>query len=174
MEMSNRAERVTIIGIPGIGPTSEPFSNHAIWEIAEATGGTVFPVAGRAAVLRAIAAAGESRLIMYGYSRGALDALSVASRLHRRQLPVELLVTIDPVVLRPGGRPLPVPSNVRRTFNFYQTNRILSGIFRGCCFRGTRLTGTNVTNHLLGDETHPAIIRAAKERVIELISRAMQ
>jgi pimeloyl-ACP methyl ester carboxylesterase len=55
-------------------------------------------------------------LVLIGFSYGADDAILIARRLNDRHLPVDLLITIDPVT------PATVPPNVARCVNFYQPN----------------------------------------------------
>ena len=56
------------------------------------------------------------RLILIGFSYGADDVILIARRLNDRHLPVELLITIDPVT------PADVTANVKRCVNFYEPN----------------------------------------------------
>lgn len=57
-------------------------------------------------------------LVLIGFSYGADDVLRIAERLDRDHIPVDLLITIDPVT------PPPVPGNVGVCYNYYQTNGI--------------------------------------------------
>ena len=57
-------------------------------------------------------------LVLIGFSYGADDVLLIARELRRNNVPVDLLVTIDPVT------PPPVPGNVRLCYNYFQTNGI--------------------------------------------------
>jgi len=57
-------------------------------------------------------------LILIGFSYGADDALRIARELERSRETVDLVVTIDPVT------PPPVPPNVRRCYNLFQTNGV--------------------------------------------------
>lgn len=57
-------------------------------------------------------------LVLIGFSYGADDAIEIARRLGAAGLPVELVITIDPVT------PPPVPANVGACVNFYQTNGV--------------------------------------------------
>lgn len=54
-------------------------------------------------------------LVLIGFSYGADDVIKVSRRLHR---PVDLLIVIDPVT------PPTVPANVRRCYDFYETNGV--------------------------------------------------
>ena len=55
-------------------------------------------------------------LILIGFSYGADDVILIARRLNDRHLPVDLLITIDPVT--PGR----IPTNVKRCVNFFEPN----------------------------------------------------
>lgn len=55
-------------------------------------------------------------LILIGHSFGADDVLRVAGELNDAKIPVDLVVTLDPVT------PPEVPGNVRRVVNLYQSN----------------------------------------------------
>lgn len=57
-------------------------------------------------------------LVLIGFSYGADDVLRIAEKLDRDSVPVDLLITIDPVT------PPRVPGNVRACYNYYQTNGI--------------------------------------------------
>lgn len=57
-------------------------------------------------------------LVLIGFSYGADDALRVCDAMFRRGLPVNLVITIDPVT------PLAVPGNVVACYNYYQTNGV--------------------------------------------------
>jgi len=66
-------------------------------------------------------------LILIGFSYGADNALLTAGYLERSRLPVDLVVTLDPVT------PPPVPANVRVCYNYFQTNGVWDALpwFRG-------------------------------------------
>lgn len=57
-----------------------------------------------------------SPLVLIGFSYGADDVIEMARVLEGRGIPVDLLITIDPVT------PSRVPRNVRECVNFYQSN----------------------------------------------------
>jgi thioesterase domain-containing protein len=66
-------------------------------------------------------------LILVGHSLGADDVVFIARQLEKASIPVDLMITIDPV--SPGK----VPANVRRTINLYKSKGALGAIpmFRG-------------------------------------------
>ena len=53
-------------------------------------------------------------LVIIGHSLGADDAVSLARYLKQKNIPVDLLITVDPVAAPP------VPDNVRLAINYYQ------------------------------------------------------
>jgi pimeloyl-ACP methyl ester carboxylesterase len=57
-------------------------------------------------------------LVLIGHSYGADDAINISRKLDEENIPVDLLVTLDPVT------PQPVPKNVRLCVNLYQSNGI--------------------------------------------------
>ena len=57
-------------------------------------------------------------IVLIGFSYGADDVILIARQLNEKQLPVDLLITIDPVT------PAKIPSNVKRCVNFYEPNGI--------------------------------------------------
>jgi pimeloyl-ACP methyl ester carboxylesterase len=64
------------------------------------------------------AGANREPLVLVGHSYGADDVLRVARELNDANIPVDLLVTFDPVT------PPDVPANVRKTVNFYRPNGV--------------------------------------------------
>ena len=54
--------------------------------------------------------------MLIGFSFGADEAIRIARRMNGAGMPVDLLVTIDPVT------PPAIPANVRACRNFYQSN----------------------------------------------------
>ena len=71
-------------------------------------------------------------IIIIGHSLGADSAIVMAQRLSSAQVPVALLVTFSPV------DSAPVPANVGRAVNYFQSNSAWHGqITRGAGFHGT-------------------------------------
>ena len=64
----------------------------------------------------AIAKTPPHPLILIGFSYGADDVILIARQLNDRHLPIDLLITIDPVT------PAKIPANVKRCVNFYEPN----------------------------------------------------
>ena len=70
-------------------------------------------------------------IIIVGHSLGADAAIVMAQRLGSAQVPVALLVTFGPV------DSAPVPANVRRAVNYFQSNSVWHGrITAGAGFQG--------------------------------------
>ncbi len=55
-------------------------------------------------------------IVLIGHSYGADDVIRIARRLDDAKVPVDLLITLDPVT------PPAIPNNVRRAVNLYQSN----------------------------------------------------
>jgi pimeloyl-ACP methyl ester carboxylesterase len=58
----------------------------------------------------------QQPLILIGFSYGADDVILISRRLNEAHIPVDLLITIDPVT------PAAIPPNVKRCVNFYEPN----------------------------------------------------
>jgi hypothetical protein len=58
----------------------------------------------------------HSPLVLIGFSYGADDVILISRRLDQAHLPVDLLITIDPVT------PSNIPPNVKRCINYYEPN----------------------------------------------------
>ena len=56
----------------------------------------------------------DAPIVLVGHSLGADDEITVARSLHTAGVPVELLITLDPV------NPAKIPSNVKRVVNIYK------------------------------------------------------
>ena len=67
-----------------------------------------------------------ARIILYGHSWGASEAVSVARQLQRDNIPVLLLVQVDGVQKREEDDSI-IPANVAQAINFYQTEGLLHG-----------------------------------------------
>lgn len=80
-------------------------------------------------------------LILIGHSYGADDCVRIAQRLHEEKIPVDLIVTLDPV------RYQKVPPNVTLCYNFYQSNLLDSvPAFRGIPLEPEVAGGRNLVN----------------------------
>jgi pimeloyl-ACP methyl ester carboxylesterase len=94
-------------------------------------------------------------VILIGYSLGGQNVVDLSYELGQAGIPVDLLVTLD------APDPPPVPPNVRRAVNLYQT---VAGAFRGQplvaapSFRG-QLINTNL-NSVPAIEHHDFALRA--------------
>ena len=67
-----------------------------------------------------------ARIILYGHSWGASEAVAVARQLQHDGIPVLLLVSVDGVRKRLHDDSI-VPANVAQAINFYQTEGLLHG-----------------------------------------------
>jgi hypothetical protein len=89
-----------------------------------------------AEILRRLAAAHEgsaspeekqqARIILYGHSWGATQAILLARELEKDGVPVLLTVQVDSVA-KPGQNDFLIPANVAAAVNFYQATGMLHG-----------------------------------------------
>lgn len=80
-------------------------------------------------------------LVLIGHSYGADDTLRIARRLEEHQIPVDLIVTLDPVT------PPKVPRNVRLCYNIFQSNLLdTMPFFRGVPLETEDPAGANLQN----------------------------
>jgi pimeloyl-ACP methyl ester carboxylesterase len=84
-------------------------------------------------------------LVLIGHSYGADDAIRIARELKRRNVRVDLLVTLDPVT------PPTVPSNVQRCVNLYESNGLWDTLpwLRGVPLERERSATTQLVNNNL-------------------------
>jgi pimeloyl-ACP methyl ester carboxylesterase len=68
----------------------------------------------------------NARIILYGHSWGASEAVALARDLEREGIPVLLTVQVDSVP-KPGENDQVIPANVAEAANFYQLNGFLHG-----------------------------------------------
>jgi len=68
----------------------------------------------------------NARIILYGHSWGASEAITVARELQKDGIPVLLTIQVDSVSKIHQNDAL-IPSNVARSANFYETNGIVHG-----------------------------------------------
>jgi len=70
----------------------------------------------------------QARIILYGHSWGASEAVTFAKELDRLDIPVLLTIQID-IVPKPGQRPTLIPPNVEAAINLFQSER--GGLLHG-------------------------------------------
>ena len=68
----------------------------------------------------------NARIILYGHSWGASEAVTLARELGKEGIPVLLTVQVDSVP-KPGENDKLIPANVAEAANFYQLNGFLHG-----------------------------------------------
>ena len=119
-------------------------------------------------------------LTLIGFSYGADDVILIAGELQKEHRPVDLLITIDPV------EPKPVPENVRRCFNYFQSNGLWDFFpwFRGVPLKsdGPRIYNLNLRvdrKKLLQPDTshktiaaNPLLHREIIQRMLESLHRS--
>ena len=70
----------------------------------------------------------EAKIILYGHSWGASEAISFAKELSRNEIPVLLTIQID-IVPKPGQHPTVIPPNVEAAINLFQSEE--QGLLHG-------------------------------------------
>jgi hypothetical protein len=94
----------------------------------------------------------HARIVLFGHSWGATEALMMARELQADGLPVLLTVQVDSV-LKPGQNDSVIPSNVEAAANFYQTTGFLHG---QTAIRAADPTRTQIIgNYKLDYAAHP-------------------
>jgi hypothetical protein len=68
----------------------------------------------------------NARIILYGHSWGASEAITLARELEKKGIPVLLTVQVDSVS-KPGQNDKVIPANVAEAANFYQLDGLLHG-----------------------------------------------
>lgn len=68
----------------------------------------------------------NARIVLYGHSWGATEAVSMARTLEKDGVPVLLTIQVDSVS-KPGKNARSIPANVAQAINFYQLNGLLHG-----------------------------------------------
>ena len=68
----------------------------------------------------------KARIVLYGHSWGASEAVAMARILERDSVPVSLTIQVDSVS-KPGQDDKLIPANVAQAINFYQLNGLLHG-----------------------------------------------
>jgi hypothetical protein len=69
----------------------------------------------------------SARIILYGHSWGASEAVEFARMLERRGIPVSLTMQLD-TIPKPGQNPSLIPPNVESAVNFFQREGVLRGL----------------------------------------------
>lgn len=119
-------------------------------------------------ILRERAEGKTDALVLVGHSQGANNVIDMARVLQAKNVPVALLVTLAPY------RQDPIPGNVMRAINYYQSTGWGSPIMAGSGFRG-RLSNVDVkddssVSHVNIDKS--ARVQAEVAREIELVLTA--
>jgi hypothetical protein len=68
----------------------------------------------------------RARIVLYGHSWGASEAIAVARTLEKDGVPVLLTIQVDSVT-KPGEDDRRIPANVAQAINFYQLDGLLHG-----------------------------------------------
>jgi pimeloyl-ACP methyl ester carboxylesterase len=91
---------------------------------------------------------GAEPLILVGHSLGADDVVYIAKHLNEEHVPVDLLITLDPV------SPSDITPNVRWAVNFYKSSGIGIPIFRGVPLTAVDPAATRLDNLDLRNDHH--------------------
>lgn len=67
-----------------------------------------------------------ARIVIFGHSWGASEAINLARQLNQRGIPILLTIQVDSVQ-KPSEDDATIPPNVREAINFYQTEGLLHG-----------------------------------------------
>jgi len=68
----------------------------------------------------------KARIVLYGHSWGASEALTLARTLQKENVPILLTIQVDSVS-KPGKDDKFIPANVAQAINFYQLDGLLHG-----------------------------------------------
>lgn len=68
----------------------------------------------------------NARIVLYGHSWGASEAITLARQLGKEGIPVLLTIQVDSVSKK-GQNDIVIPANVAQAANFYQTRGLLHG-----------------------------------------------
>ncbi|MFA7335780.1 MAG: hypothetical protein WC028_03265 [Candidatus Obscuribacterales bacterium] len=94
---------------------------------------------------------GRGKVVLIGHSWGAAAAAQIAKDLDKKNIPVDLLVTIDTVSIAGISNPSAIPTNVRVNYNFYQTSDVFFHAHQRNQRQGTTdLAGIHNVKILLG------------------------
>lgn len=111
-----------------------------------------------------------ARLVLIGHSLGANDIISMAAMLAQAGVGVDLLIPVD------ATAPPPIPGNVRRVVNFFQSsNGFGSVVVAGPYFRGTLVNADAAGNRrdlASNDLGHTTIDKSARihDEIVRLVA----
>jgi pimeloyl-ACP methyl ester carboxylesterase len=115
----------------------------------------------------------KPRIILYGHSWGASEAVNEARRLQRDNIPVLLLIAVDGVPKRSHDDDSIIPANVAQAINFYQTEGLLHGrpTIHAADPAATKILGNirlSYKDHDVPTPGYPWIARTFTKRHIEI------
>lgn len=94
----------------------------------------------------------RARIVLYGHSWGASEAVALARKLQKEGIPVLLTIQVDSVQ-KLGENDAVIPSNVREAVNFYQQHGLIHGRAR---IHAQNPVKTNILGNFLVDyQSHP-------------------
>ena len=114
------------------------------------------------------------RIILYGHSWGASEAVALARHLQRDHIPVQLLIQVDGVNKRQHDDSV-IPANVVQAINFYQTDGLLHGrsLITAADPAATRILGNirlTYKDHPIPTGDYPWLARTFTRRHVEIES----
>jgi len=117
----------------------------------------------------------DQPVVLFGHSRGAAASLVLAQMLNASGVHVDLLLTIDPVIIDPVHRQT-VPSNVGLAVNYWETGDFpFEGIYLSADPQNTDIENRRViTSHNAIDElvANPQVIEGLIDRVSKMLQEA--
>jgi len=117
----------------------------------------------------------DQPVVLFGHSRGAAASLVLAQMLNASGVHVDLLLTIDPVIIDPVHRQK-VPSNVGLAVNYWETGDFpFEGIYLSADPQNTDIENRRViTSHNAIDElvANPQVIEGLIDRVSKMLQEA--
>ncbi len=115
----------------------------------------------------------DERLVIYGYSAGGENAISLARALQKENINVDLLITVDAFGGMSSENPFSagIPSNVKKCINFYQEKATGFTYAKGKALDAVS-NETALSNILIGNTTHSDIDEDVMNRVIDAITNA--
>jgi hypothetical protein len=114
----------------------------------------------------------EARIILYGHSWGASEAVSLARKLDKVGVPVLLTIQVDSV-RKPGENDSVIPSNVVQAVNFYQSSGLIHGraVIRAADPQHTQIIGNfkfDYAQHPISCVGYPWYARLFEKQHIEI------
>ena len=148
--------------IYGAGPTGPGWSNDELTRMAQLTGGKAYGRSEKSKMIQDIKNAKANNpcepVNIVGYSRGAIAANELATRLAKQGVGVNLLILLDPVTVTGNNASITASTNADQVTDYYQTN---GGPFKGTPALGDNVINVNMTDHGSTHASMPSDVFAA-------------